>query len=52
MANGNYSAGEIFDLNGTLYRALVAIARGEDVTEHNAAPIDMAATLNELETKE
>lgn len=52
IANGNYSAGEIFDLNGTLYRALVAIARGEDVTEHNAAPIDMAATLNELETKE
>lgn len=51
-APGNYSQGEIFDLNGTLYRALIAIASGEALTEYNCEAVDMAATLNELETKE
>lgn len=52
IANGNYSAGEIFDLNGTLYRATTAIARGEELTAHNCEAVDLAATINELETKE
>lgn len=51
-APGNYSQGEIFELDGTLWRALIPIARGEALTEYNTEAVDMAATLNELETKE
>ena len=51
-APGNYAAGEVFELGGILYRALVAIARGETMTEYNVQFVDMAATINNLESKE
>lgn len=52
VAIGNYESGEVFDLGGTLYRATTAIARGEELTAHNCEAVDLAATINELETKE
>lgn len=51
-APGNYAAGEVFELGGILYRALIAIARGEAMTEYNVQFVDMAATINNLESKE
>ena len=53
VAEGNVPKGEVFRCGGVYYRALAAIPRGEEVIEgSNATPIDVAAVLNQLETKE
>lgn len=49
----NIAAGRLFTHEGRLYRAIVAIVRGEQVIEGvNATLISVAEVINELETKE
>lgn len=53
VAEDNITAGAAFELDGTMYRALTAIARGEQVIEGiNATPLSVADAINELENKE
>lgn len=53
VAEDNIPAGAAFELDGTMYRALTAIARGEQVIEGiNATPLSVADAINELENKE
>lgn len=52
-ATGNVPAGTLFELGGTMWRALAAIARGERVIEGaNATLISVAEVINQLENKE
>lgn len=53
VAEDNIPAGAAFELDGTMYRALTAIARGEQVIEGiNATPLSVADAINELQDKE
>lgn len=52
-ASANVAAGELFEHDGTLYRALTAIARGERIAEGtNAARVDLADELNAINSEE
>lgn len=52
-APDNIPAGTVFELGGGMWRALIAIARGEQVIEGvNVTPISVADAINSLENKE
>lgn len=51
-APDNIPAGTVFELGGTLYRALAAIARGEAVTSANATPTSVADEINTINESE
>lgn len=52
-APDNITAGSLFDVDGTMWRATVAIGRCEQVIEGvNAMRVSVAEVINELETKE
>lgn len=49
----NIAAGRLFTHEGAMYRAIIAIARGEQIQEGiNAERVSVEAVLTELETKE
>ena len=51
--SGFVEKGAIFEHDGAYWRALVAIARGEEIVEGvNAMPVDVVQLLNDLEEKE
>lgn len=51
-AEDNYAAGTVFQLGGTMYRAIAAIARGEAVTDANAVPTSAADEINAIHESE
>lgn len=51
VAPDNIPAETIFELNGTYYRAITAIARGETITRANATVTSVDAVLNDLEAR-
>lgn len=51
-APDNIAAGTVFEVGGTYYRALAAIARGEAITGVNAAPTSVADEINAINESE
>lgn len=48
----NIEAGKLFSWNGNTYRAIMAIAKGEYVTERNAEQVSIEEYLNTLNAQE